>query len=817
MSLFCFRALAATAVLLSYGAVHAEWGGRYPAVENTLKNVGHQLYLEAYNLPTFSASPTDPAPSPDGQSVAFAAKGWIWVMVINTRSARRVTRGGDVDSRPAWSPDGEWIAFIRDTTRDTSIVLLNLDTGTEELLVDSPALDIDPVFAPDGKSVFYSSAEAGDFDVWQVDLSSRKKSRITSDDAQELNPQPVLDGTAIAFVSRQGYFSDAVATITLETGEGHTLRTVGMAPQLRLAASPDGQSIVVVEPDQDKVKLVALDAKGGDVIQVARDASYPLSPAWASDGSLWLVQPTPDEQFTLFRTLATGGELEDMTPLNWEMGERTARVTLHTRQDGELTPARLAVWDDQGHPVAPETGISYRDIRQGRIFFYTPGSVTVDVPAGTLELAATHGLDGVIQLQRTVKPGEQVTLEVDLPESGFDAASRGWYSADFHHHMNYGGPYQLEPDDLVWQMRGEGLDVATPLLANLQTRYVDTQWWGWERTHPPLIRFSQEVRAHALGHIGVVGADALFDPWFFGPSYPVFAQADVINADVLQFTRAHGGLNSYVHPVVSRTPFPATGEPEGIVRELVPDAVMGDLDTIELACLWSEELGTSDLWYRLLNIGLRIMPSAGSDTMQNIHRMMAIGSTRIYARPDGPLTIPNFLDAVRQGRSFVTTGPMIEFDAGGEGPGGVITGDAGTVDWSLELHTPTAVEQVEILVNGQVVWSGKGPSKPGSQHYEGQIEAPGGGWIAARAHGGPSTWPIQDAYPFAHSAPVWFGSAGSVEPAAAQAAAEDLLRWMAIAEKQVNERYPKGTGERLKQRFAEARERLQSISDAHAH
>ncbi len=47
--------------------------------------------------------------------------------------------------------------------------------------------------------------------------------------------------------------------------------------------------------------------------------------------------------------------------------------------------------------------------------------------------------------------------------------------------------------------------------------------------------------------------------------------------------------------------------------------------------------------------------------MTNFDRTMAVGTTRVYVRREGALTLPNYLDALRDGRSFVTTGPLLDF------------------------------------------------------------------------------------------------------------------------------------------------------------
>jgi TolB protein len=243
----------------------------------------------------------------------------------------------------------------------------------------------------------------------------------------------------------------------------------------------------------------------------------------------------------------------------------------------------------------------------------------------------------------------------------------------------------------------------------------------------------------------------------------------------------------------------------------VPDAVLGDVDTLEVTCLWSDELGTSEAWYRLLNLGIPIAPSAGSDTMHNFYRTMPIGATRIYAKPDGAMNLPNYLEAVRRGRSFVTNGPLIKFSAGGSEAGGIVSATANQqIEWKLEAISSAPVEKVEILVNGKAVWSGQGLNEAGRKTFAGKINAPTGGWIAARIYGGTTRPPMADSYPFAHTAPIWFGRVGSSDAAAAKASAQDLLRWMDVAEKRMEQGYSGAKVDNLKKRFGEARRILET-------
>lgn len=67
----CTKAVFLLLLLLSGAATTlAQWTHRYPKVEG----YRHHVYLEGFELPVMGAGPTDPAPEPDGTSVAFAAR-----------------------------------------------------------------------------------------------------------------------------------------------------------------------------------------------------------------------------------------------------------------------------------------------------------------------------------------------------------------------------------------------------------------------------------------------------------------------------------------------------------------------------------------------------------------------------------------------------------------------------------------------------------------------------------------------------------------------------------------------------------------------
>ncbi len=845
------RAGAGSIALLAVVAVPqpgtAQWQNRYPHVEG----YGHHVYLEGYELPILTSGPTDPAPAPDGRRIAFSARGWIWVMDLETRTARRLTDGGAMDFRPAWDPAGQRIAFVRDDGSDTGIVIADAVSGAELATLDTPALDLDPAWSADGETLYYTSGRAGTLDVWAAAMAERDAAatrtasesavQLTADPGIEMRPQPFPDGDRFLVTARRG--GDRIELRSRSGAAPRILAQGDIASMARPALSPDGQYLAVGWPaihgNGWELRLHGVERPGAPVVlattgegATSHHEGPPLSPAWSPDGRwVYFAQADGEETMGLKRVPAAGGPVEDVAVGAWEWEAEPARLRIRTHIAGgadgrsrSLAPVRLNVVDAAGHPIAPDHGATHFDGATGRVFFYSPGlvEVTVPVPNGVpaqrgnvaeVVVSAVQGLATPEVRERVSAPAGQTTEVVLELAPVWDARASGWLSGDHHFHLNYGGPYDLSPSDMTPKMRGEALDVATPLLANLHNRYEDRDYWGWQKSDaPPLIRFGQEIRSHFLGHVALIEAPELHWPWVWGPGYEVYGSDDRTNGDVLAFGRRQGGIGYYVHPVGVPDPFIGEG-PGRVPVELVADAVLGDVDALEIMCLWSSFEGTAALWHRLLNLGVPVAPSAGTDVMLNLYRTMAVGVTRVYAHTGGALDWPSYLKALREGRSFVTNGPFLELQVGTAGPGGVVQAGEAETTWSLDVATATEVDTVEVLVNGRVVFAQEGIALPGRRSYAGTLQLPSGGWVAARARGGDTRWPSMDTAPFAHTGPVWIGERGSSEPEARRHAATELLAVLQVSRLRLLAGYGDTPIPRLTARFDEAEQRLRRLAE----
>ena len=140
---------------------------------------------EQTNLTNSPGWDTAPAWSPDGNQIAFQSNrdGYPETYVMNADGSNQtnLTNHRGDDAAPAWSPDGSKIVFHSDRAGDFNLFAMNTDGSDLFQLTDNPDWDIEAAWSPDGKRIAFYSGRDGNFEVYVMNADGSCQERLTYD------------------------------------------------------------------------------------------------------------------------------------------------------------------------------------------------------------------------------------------------------------------------------------------------------------------------------------------------------------------------------------------------------------------------------------------------------------------------------------------------------------------------------------------------------------------------------------------------------------------------------------------------------------
>jgi len=301
--------LPAAAVVILIGAgvpVYRVWHAAHPTATSRL------TVTQPYRLTVGSSSYVFAAPSPDGSRVAYSSdqsgSREIYVRGLATDAREiQITRDGQMNSQPAWSPDGQWLAYTAQRSR--GIWIVSASGGVPRKVVD---VGSDPAWSPDGKRLVYSSfagALASQAALWTVNSDGTGGQPLTQlgrPGGGHIAPAWSHDGRLIAFVAAFAGSETGVYLMPAAGGEPWLVTSWSPAGtphfsrddrMLFLAGrSPSGGggllSVPVTESGDPPAKPeTVLPLVGGPVgqLSLANDGTATVIIAQSAPGNIWAV------------------------------------------------------------------------------------------------------------------------------------------------------------------------------------------------------------------------------------------------------------------------------------------------------------------------------------------------------------------------------------------------------------------------------------------------------------------------------------------------------------------------------------------------
>jgi TolB protein len=714
--------------------------------------------IDRHMLPAVSTGPLDPAWSGDGRWIAVSMRGDIWKIPAGGGEALALTQGPRYHFEPAWSPDGKRLALTVDVDGNLDIGLVSAEGGEVERITTDPGVDVEPTWSPDGRSIYFVSGrgERG-FHIFRHDLTTGKDEQVVSGIQPAISP----DGKQLAYVDRvRGKLgSGGLWVKPLPDGEPRLVHYEETEYRMKPVWTPDGQALLYVSDEAGSNDVRLIDAAGGNPEQLTADGGDEYAPSPSPDGRRFAFVSNRAGATVLYTAPSGGGPFS-----SWQevpVTKRSARAAtgrVHVRvlgPDGQPVAARIYLRASDGRSYAPDGGFHRVISVTETHYFQTTGEFEVELPAGRTTIEAMKGFEYrpraiTVEIPAGGVQNSTVTLErlADLP-------ARGWYSGDTHIHDLHQGRFGLTHEAFFDQLRAEDLHVTNALIHMDGTRIMGR--WG-DLTGKPsplstrdyILQYGEEFRG-SLGHISILGTDRYILPFTSGVRNTPYAQPE-LDSRYIDEARAQGGIAGFGHPY-----FAPVTTAEQAASTLIPvDVALGKGDFYDIGAIWSDEVGSSELYYRLLNCGFRIAATAGTDNFSDVWRDPPPGSDRTYAHIQGALSLESWIAAIKAQHTFGSTGPLLFLDVAGHEPGDEIQLGAGagtSLRVRAEATSITPLARLDIIVNGKVAAS---VSATDSSRilFERSVAIPQGGWIAARVVG-PSSRYVADSYAFAQTSPVY--------------------------------------------------------------
>ena len=413
------------------------------------------------------------------------------------------------------------------------------------------------------------------------------------------------------------------------------------------------------------------------------------------------------------------------------------RLNLRIRDEsGAATPARIGIYDQTGRmPLPSDSALTIRnyDDRTKQIFlrathgtispwphdnrhvFYIDGEYRAELPIGKYQLVVSKGPEyRVIHSEFLVENGTTSAIDVEL-ERWANMPAAGWYSGDDHVHM-----IREESDngDISQLMKAEDVHVTNVLqMGNPANTHFHQYAFGeagryLDGSHA-LVSGVEDPRTALRGHTISLNITELIRP------SNLYLRYD----QIFDAYREQGGLSGYAH---------VAGGIFNVDLGLALDVPLGAVDFVEMM---QDGILETDLWYDFLNLGFRLIPTAGSD----FPYLGYPGQERNYVFVGKEFSIDAWYEQLKASHTFVTNGPILSLDVDGRAMGSTIvvqSDDELLVTASASLNPDLeSLDRLELIIHGEVVATANDVSSRNSLALSYPLEIEEGLWIAVRAYG----------------------------------------------------------------------------------
>ena len=192
-----------------------------------------------------------------------------------------LTLGNELVLTPRFNKTNQMVTYLSYFRNLPRVYLLDIETGTQEVVGDFPGMTFAPRFSPDGKKIIMSFAKDGNSDIYTMDLENRIVDRITNHPSIDTSPSYSPDGKFISFNSdRSGY-----QQIYVMESNGKNVKRISFGKGLYGTPvwSPRGDLIAFTKVRKGRFYIGVMRTDGSGE-RLLTENFYQEAPSWSPNG-----------------------------------------------------------------------------------------------------------------------------------------------------------------------------------------------------------------------------------------------------------------------------------------------------------------------------------------------------------------------------------------------------------------------------------------------------------------------------------------------------------------------------------------------------
>jgi len=203
------------------------------------------------------------------------------IMDQDGAKTKYLTLGNELVLKPRFNPTNQMVTYMSYFRNMPRVYLLDIETGTQEVVGNFPGMTFAPRFSPDGKKIVMSFAKDGNSDIYTMDLETRVVERITDHSSIDTSPSFSPDGKFIAFNSDRSGLQQIY--VMRSDGGGVKRITFGNGIYGTPVWSPRGDLIAFTKMRKGRfyIGVMRVDGTGERLLT---ENYYQEAPSWSPNG-----------------------------------------------------------------------------------------------------------------------------------------------------------------------------------------------------------------------------------------------------------------------------------------------------------------------------------------------------------------------------------------------------------------------------------------------------------------------------------------------------------------------------------------------------